>query len=69
MTNITEPSQLVLSSDMVELVDIYNQFYADQMSDDEAADAQYSRLYGQHNHYKEKAAKNLRKFNRRTLSN
>lgn len=59
MNHITEPSMLVLCSDMIELIEAWEK---GQRNFSCKCSPRFSE------HYK-KATKNLRKFNRRTLSN
>ena len=59
MARIIEPRQLVTSTDLIELVDAWREKYPDETD-------LYERKYMRQ---QQKAEKNLRKFNRRTLAN
>lgn len=69
MNHIKEPHQLVSSADVIDLTSAFEtsdeRAYAAGLIDDEA----HEELLTRHKFHKDKATKNLRKFNRKTLVN
>jgi hypothetical protein len=66
MEQITEPRMLILCSEVIELTDAYQNQQALDLVEIEERYADFGERYAKH---REHATKNLRKFNRRTLSN
>lgn len=65
MNSIKEPTQLMTSSEVVELVEVFQAYAQDNRH--LYSDKEYEEIYHRFDWHYQKAAKNLRKFNRRTM--